>query len=131
MRKRSTIAFIVAVLLTAQSVQAQAGEAGDAMHQRIAALPANAHVTLQLTDGNAVRGRIASRAEQDFVLKPDSGGAPRTIAYAQVTTVEQVKERHSKTKWIVIGVVAGVLVVVAVIAVKAAHRPLTGLPSPL
>lgn len=122
MRTRSTIAFIVAVLLTAQSVHAQVGEAGDAMYQRVAALPAKAHVTVALADGSTVRGRIGNRNDQDFVLKPDNGGAPRTIAYAQVTTVEQVQVNHSKAKWIIIGAVAGAAVVVAVVGILAAHH---------
>jgi hypothetical protein len=127
MQTRSAIAFIVAVLLTAQSIHAQQGEAGNAIQERIAGLPAKAHITIQLTDGNAVRGRIASRTERDFVLKPDSGGTLQTIAYAQVSAVEQVKTNHSEAKWIIIGAVAGAAVVVAVIAILASHAPRIGI----
>lgn len=98
---RSATAIIVVTLLTLQSLRAQQPVTKNEIRQRIAELAAKAHVALQLTNGNAVRGRIASRAEQDFVLEPDNGSGSQTIAYAQVSSVEQVKERHSKTKWIV------------------------------
>ncbi len=123
MQTRSTIALVIAVLMTVQSVQAQQPVANSGIQQQIAALPSKAHVALQLTGGNTVRGRITSRNQQDFVLTPDNGGAPQTIAYAQVSAIEQGKAHHSKAKWIVIGAVAGAAVVVAVIAMVAVHSP--------
>ncbi len=124
MHRRSAIAFAIAVLLTAQSSQGQPPAANGGMQRQIAALPSKAHVALQLTDGNTLHGRIASRNQQDFVLEPDNGGAPQTIAYAQVSAIEQGKAHHSKAKWIVIGAVAGAAVVVAVIVVHALHQPI-------
>ena len=55
---RAIIAFLLSTLLTLQLVQAQQPPASNAIQQRIAALPAKAHVQLQLTDGNTLRGRI-------------------------------------------------------------------------
>ncbi len=124
MQTRSTIAFAIAVLLTAQSSQGRQPAANGGMQRQIAALPSKAHVALQLTDGNTVRGRITSRNQQDFVLTPDNGGAPQTIAYAQVSAIEQGKAHHSKAKWIIIGAVAGAAVVVAVLAVHIVHQPI-------
>jgi hypothetical protein len=120
---RGTIAFVLASLLIVQSLHAQQPVATSAIRQSIAALPPKAHVALHLTDGNTLLGRIASRADHDFVLKPDSGGAPQTISYDQVTAVEQI-DGHSKKKWIIVGVVAAVVVVVAIIAIHAKKHPL-------
>ncbi len=106
--------------MTVQSVQAQQRVANSRIQQQIAALPSKAHVALQLTGGNTVSGRITSRNQQDFVLEPDNGGAPQTIAYAQVSAIEQGRAHHSKAKWI-IGAVAGAAVVVGVIAILAVH----------
>ncbi len=121
LRKLATC--ILAGVLFVQSVASQQPVANDGIQQRIAALPANAHVALQLTDGKTLRGHIGTRNQQDFALKPDNGGAPETIAYAQVSAVEQIKGR-SKTKWIIIGVVGGVILVVGLIALHIKNHPL-------
>lgn len=124
---RITMIVLLAGLLVVQPVGAQQPVMDNAMKQNIVALPAKAHVALHLTNGSTVRGRIDSRADQNFVLKPDNGGAPQTISYAQVRDVEQIKGEHSRKKWIIIGVVAGVVVVVAVIAVHIKNHPLGSL----
>lgn len=120
---RKLASCILAGALTLQSLHAQQSPANREIQQRISALPVNAHVALQLTDGNTLRGHIASRADHDFVLKPDNGGAPQTIAYEQVSAVEQVK-KHSTKKWIVIGVVAGAVVIGVIAIVLAVHHPI-------
>lgn len=112
----STMIVTLAALLIVQSVDARQVAADSTIKQSITALPPEAHVALHLNDGHALRGRIGSRADQDFVLKPDNGGAPQTVSYEQVTAVEQI-EGHSNKKWIIVGVVAGVVVALAIIAI--------------
>src|SRR5581483_531452 len=102
---------VLASLVVVESIYAQQLSAAEAIQQHIAALPAKAHVVLHLSDGHTMRGRIVSRNNQDFALKLDNGGTPQTIAYQQVTAVEEVSGQHSKMKWIVIGVVAVAAVV--------------------
>ena len=120
---RNLASCVLASLLVVESMYAQQPGAAETMQQHIAALPAKAYVVVHLTDGSTVRGRIVTRSDQDFALKSDNGGAPQTIAYKQVTAMEQAKQQHSKAKWIVIGVVAGAAVVVAVIAIHVVHSP--------
>lgn len=118
---RSAVAFIVISTLLAQCLGAQQPPANPAIQQSIAALPANAHVALHLSNGNTIRGRVASTGDNDFVLKPDHGSAPQTIAYTQVSSVEEIKG-HSTKKWVIVGVVAAVVTVgVIVLVVVAEH----------
>lgn len=112
----STLIIILASLLIVRSVDAQQPSADNAVKQSIAAMPARSHIELQLLDGKTERGRLVSRAENDFALKPDAGGSEQTIAYEKVRSVSKLKDGHSKTKWIVIGVVAGAAVAVGAIA---------------
>ncbi len=49
--------------------------------------------------------------------------APQTISYDQVTAVEQI-EGHSNKKWIIVGVVAAVVLVVGIIAIHVKNHPL-------
>ena len=120
---RKLASCVLASLLIVDSVDAQQPGATSTIQQQIAELPAKAHVVLHLSDGNMLRGRIMSRNERNFALRPDNAGAPQAIAYEQVTAVEQAKGQHSKAKWIIIGAVAGAAVVVAVIAIHAVHSP--------
>ncbi len=121
---RTAVAFLMATLLGVQSLQAQQPVPDNAIRQSVAALPPKAHVVIHLTDGDTLRGRIASRTDHDFILKPDNREAPRTISYDQVSAVEQIRD-HSNKKWIIIGVVvAVVVVVVAVIAIHVKNEPL-------
>jgi hypothetical protein len=119
----SAMAVILAALLIVQSLHAQQPAANDAMRQDIAALPPKAHVALHLSDGNTLRGRISRRTDQNFVLKLDNGGA-QTISYEQIRDVEQLKGQHSNKKWIIVGIVAAVVVVVGIIAIHAKNHPL-------
>lgn len=74
-----------------------------------------------------MRGHIVSRTDSDFSLQREKGTGAQSIAYDQVLSVSQVKAGHShKKRWIIIGVVAGAVVVVAVIAAKIASNPLGG-----
>lgn len=93
------------------------------MKESVVALPSQAHVDLRMVDGSSLRGRIISRAENDFTLKRDRGGSTQTISYQQVRSVSQVEGKHSKAKWIIIGVVAGAAVAVAIIGIHIVHQP--------
>lgn len=119
--RRTAISLLLAALLVVQLLDAQQPAANNAAQQTIAELPANAHVALHLTDGNTIRGRIASTGQNNFVLKPDKGGARQTITYTQVVSVEQIRG-HSTRKWIVIGVVAAVVTVGIIAGVVFANR---------
>jgi hypothetical protein len=107
----------IAGLLIAQLALGQT-PAGGSVKESIAALRPKAKVELRLADGSDLRGRILSHAEADFVLKQDGGAGQKTLAYDRVRSVSALKANHSKTKWIVIGVVAAVAVVGIVIGVQ-------------
>jgi hypothetical protein len=113
----------VAGLLISQLTFGQVAPDGSGVKQRIAALTPKANVELQLTDGSDLRGRVVSHSEADFVLKESGPAGMKTIAYDQVRSVSQLKANHSKTKWIIIGVVAAVVVVGVVIGVQARCGP--------
>lgn len=119
---RSTLIVILTSLLMARSVDAQPPGGDNAVKQSIAAMRTGSHIELQFLDGETERGRIVSRAENDFELKPDAGGSEQTIAYDKVGSVSRLKNGHSKTKWIVIGVVAGAAVAVGAIALAAKNH---------
>lgn len=121
---RTIASVVLSALLIAQSITAQQPSTDAPMKQTIAALPSHAHVEVQLVDGTNLRGRIANRGTDDFTLQRDNGAGNQTISYQQVRSVSQLKANHSKKKWIIIGVVAAGLVVVAVIAVHIAHHAL-------
>ena len=71
---------------------------------------------------NTLHGRILNRTDTDFSLEPQKGMDTQTIAYDQVLSVSQIKGGHShKTRWIIIGVVAGVAVVAIVFAYELTH----------
>lgn len=115
---RSALIFLLSSLLVFQTAVAQESANGTRIEQIVAELPANAHVAIHLTSGNTVRGHVASAGDNNFVLRPDDRSSPQTIAYAQVSSVDQIKG-HSTKKWIIIGVVAAVAVVGTIAAVVA------------
>ena len=117
---RTELVAFVAGLLVVQMAFTQQTDVNPAIQQRIAELPANAHVAVHLTAGKTIRGRIGSTGGNNFVLRPDGGSERETIAYTQVSSVDQIKA-HSRKKWIIIGVVAAV-VVVGVIAIVIVHN---------
>jgi hypothetical protein len=102
--------------LIVQSLPAQQPAGDGGIQQRIAGLPAKAHVTIHLVAGNTVRGRIDSTGNNNFVLHSDDGGGRQTIAYTEVSSVDQIKG-HTTRKWVIIGVVAGVAVLGIIAAV--------------
>ncbi len=120
-KMRKLAVTTLAGLLMTQSVPAHQSAVDSRTKQNIAALPPKAHVEVQLGDGSSVRGRIVSRTDNDFVIKRDSGAGTQTIRYDQVRSVSQVKGNHSRTKWIIIGAVAGAAVVVAIVGILVAR----------
>jgi hypothetical protein len=121
---------ILSIILTAvltTDLAAQQPAANSSVQQQISAFPSTSLVQVNLKEGDSVRGRIVSRTDSDFSLQREKGAGAQTIAYDQVLSVSQVKARHShKKRWIIISVVAGVVVVVAIIAAKIASNPLGG-----
>lgn len=119
MRKLAVTALVG--LLIAQTIPAQQPAVDNGTKQNIAALPPKAHIEVQLADGSTVRGRIVSRADNDFAIKRDSGAGRQTIRYDQARSVSQVKGNHSRAKWIIIGAVAGAAAVVAIVGILVAR----------
>jgi len=118
---RNIAVIVLGGVLMTQSMPAQQPATDSGMKQNIAALPPRAHVVLQLAEGSSVRGRIVSRADNDFAVKRDSGAGTQTISYDQVRSVSHVQSNRSKAKWIIIGAVAGAAVVVAIVAILVAR----------
>jgi hypothetical protein len=120
MRTIITLILIMVLPMVELSAQQPAGESS--ARQEIASLPSSALVQVDLKDGHRFLGHIVSRTDLDFSLQRQKGERTQTIAYDQVLSVSQVKHGHShKTRWIVIGVVAGVVVVAIVFAYKFTH----------
>jgi hypothetical protein len=123
---RINISIILITALVTGLLPAQQAQADSPIKQEIAALPSSSLVEVSVRGGGILRGHIARRTETDFSLRPEKGSGTQTIAYDQVLSVSQVKVGHSHKKWIIIGVVAGAIVVVAIIAAKIASNPLGG-----
>jgi hypothetical protein len=123
---RAIVTVILIAVLVTGLLPAQQPQADSPIKQEIAALPSTSLVEVSVRGGGILRGHIGTRTESDFSLKREKGAGTQTIAYDQVLSVSQVKGRHSHKKWIIIGVVAGVIVVVAIIAAKIASNPLGG-----
>jgi hypothetical protein len=123
---RTIVDIILIPLLVAGLLPAQQPQADLPIKQEIAALPSSSLVEVSVRGGDILRGHIATRTESDFSLKREKGAGTQTIAYDQVLSVSQVKARHSHKKWIIIGVTAGAILVIAIIAAKIASNPLGG-----
>jgi Mid2 like cell wall stress sensor len=115
---RTLSILILTAILVADQVRAQQPAADSSIRQEIAGMPTTSLVQVNLNDGHRLRGRIVSRTDSDFSLQREKGAGAQTIAYDQVLSVSQVKGGHShKTRWIIVGVVVGLGVAVAVIAI--------------
>jgi hypothetical protein len=119
---RKVIALILVTVLATIQVSAQQPAGEFSAKQQIASLPSSALVQVDLKDGHRLLGHIVSRTDLDFSLQRQKGKRRQTIAYDQVLSVSQLKHGHShKTRWIIVGVVAGVAVVAIVFAYKVTH----------
>jgi hypothetical protein len=114
---RKVLRLVLTGLLIVQSITAQNPTTESAMKERIAALPPNARVVVELKDGTSAHGQLQSRTDEAFAIKEQKGGQTRSIAYDQVRSVSQMKGGVSKKTWIILGVaVVGVLVIIALVA---------------
>ena len=93
---RNVLIIVISGLLVAQPTMAQQPAANIDIRHTIAALPAKAHVDVQLTNGTVERGRIVSCAENDFAFKADDGAGEQTISYGRVRSIAQLDSGHSK-----------------------------------
>jgi hypothetical protein len=119
---RTVITLILAAVLATDQLWAQQPASESSARQQIANLPSTALVEVDLKDGHRLLGHIVSRTDLDFSLQREKAKRTQTIAYDQVLSVSQVKRGHShKTRWIIIGVVAGVVVIAIVFAYKLTH----------
>jgi hypothetical protein len=115
---RTVSVLILTAILVGDQVRAQQPATHSSIRQEIASMAATSLVQVNLKDGHRLRGRIVSRTDSDFSLQREKGAGAQTIAYDQVLSVSQVKGGHShKTKWIMLGVVVGLGVAVAVVAI--------------
>jgi hypothetical protein len=118
---RAMLSIILPAVLITQ-LAAQQPAADSSLKQEIASLPSTSLVQVNLKDGHRLRGHIVTRTDSDFSLKREKRAGTQTIAYDQVLSVSHVKDGHShKTRWIIIGVVAGVFVVAIVFVYKLSH----------
>src|SRR5690242_18312365 len=105
-RRDINMRLIVTVVLTAilvtDQIRAQQPEPDSPIRQEIASLPTKALVEVSMREGGVLRGQIVNRADADFTLRKEKGGAVQTIAYDQVRSVSQIKNGHSYKKWIII-----------------------------
>lgn len=124
---RDALIVVISGLLVAQPTMAQQPPADTEIRRTIAALPAKAHVDVQLTNGTVERGRIVSRAENDFEFKHDNRAGEQTISYGSVRSVAQLDWGHSRRKWIVIGIAAGAVIAVVAIALLLKNHPVLNL----
>jgi hypothetical protein len=76
---------------------------------------------VQLTNGTVERGRIVSRAENDFAFKRDDRAGEQTISYGSVRSIAQLNSGHSKRKWVLIGVAAAAVIAAVAIALALHH----------
>jgi hypothetical protein len=119
---RTVITLILIAVLPTVQLRAQQPAGESSATQEIASFPSTALVEVDLKDGHRLRGHILSRTDLDFSLQREKSKRTQTIAYDRVLAVSQVRGGHShKTRWIVIGVVAGVVVVAIVFAYKLTH----------
>jgi hypothetical protein len=115
---RTVSIFILTAILVADQVRAQQPAADSSIRQEIASIAATSLVQVNLKDRHRLRGRIVSRTNSDFSLQREKGAGAQTIPYDRVLSVSPVKRGHShKTRWIIVGVVVGLGVAVAVVAI--------------
>jgi hypothetical protein len=75
-------------------------------------------VRVTLTGQTDVKGTIVAIGDQSFALKLKKASEPREIEYAQIIGVHNDRLTRGQKVGIVVGVVAGFIVVVAVIATE-------------
>ncbi len=124
LRISSVVSLFLAGLLALQSAGAQQPEESYNINESVAKLPPKAHVAVHLKEGNTLRGRLANRSDSGFVLKLDKGAVAQKISYQQVQNVEQLQTPRSNKKRIIFGVVTGILVAAAIVAIHAKNHPL-------
>ena len=76
------------------------------------------NVTVRLRNGSEVKGRITEAAENMFRLKEKKTGTPRDINYADVTKVRCQGLSKGAKFGILTGVVAGAVIIGALISLK-------------
>jgi hypothetical protein len=118
------VSLFSAGLLALQSAGAQQPAESYSIQEKVAKLTPETHVAVHLSDGNTLRGRIASHNDNGFVLRLDNGAAEQRISYEQVRNLEAQAPHSNKKKWIILGVAAGALTVVAVVAIHIKNHPL-------
>ena len=72
-------------------------------------------VRVTLADQTDVKGTIVAIGDQSFALKLKKANEPREIDYAQITGVHNDRLTRGQKVGIVVGVVAGFIIVVAVV----------------
>jgi len=75
-------------------------------------------VRITLIDQTDVKGTIVAIGDQSFALKTKKGSEPREFEYAQITGVHNDRLTRGQKVGITVGVVAGFIIVVAVVLTK-------------
>ena len=104
---RQRLSWVLAFALTFGALAQQLPK------DRLAQYNVGDRVRVQMTDGSDYKGNIASKGDSDFSLDVKSKG-PVRLTYADLRSVKADKG-GGKTKWIVIGAVAGTAVVIGLI----------------
>lgn len=108
---RAFISVVLVSLLLKTQLLAQQSPAD--LRNRIANFPPESLVEVRTKSGEKLRGHIVGRTDSDFSLRQGRGAATKTIAYEQVLAVSRVGV-HTRRKWIIIGVVAGIVLWAAI-----------------
>ncbi len=113
---RFTAMLLISVVFTNNLALAAKKPADPAaMKAKIQARGVGQGVRVTLADQTEVKGLIVSVGEQSFAVKAKKADQPQEIEYAQVTGVHNDKLTRGQKVGIVVGVVAGFIVVVAVV----------------
>ena len=71
-------------------------------------------VEVRLQDGTRLTGPISAAGEDTFTITDSKTGAPRTVAYTEVSRVKKSGGGLSARTWIIIGAAAAAAVIVGV-----------------
>lgn len=75
-------------------------------------------VEVKLQDGSKLKGSISAAGEDTFTVTDAKTGAPRTLAYADVSQVKKPGGGLSTRSWVIIGAAATAALIVGVTVIQ-------------
>jgi len=111
---RQQLCWVLAFALTLAAVGQQLPK------DRLAQYNVGDRIRVHMADGSDYKGTIAAKTDSDFSLEVKSKGSMR-LPYAGLRSVKADKG-GGKTKWIVIGALAGAAVVIGLIFAARLHN---------